>query len=466
MRRILLTSVLVLVLLAPTAGARTIHIVRGRGFGHGVGLSQYGAYGYAQQGSGYARILHSYYLHTQLTTIGSRRVRVLLQLSDPFIRVRGASRAGSKRLRPNRTYKIRRSGGRLSVRSSSGHLVGRFASGLRLYRPGHSVRLLGPALNGVRSGRYRGAIQVLAQGGVTAINVLPMDTYLRGVVPGEMPSTWPIEALKAQAVAARSYALATAKVGGAFDQYPDTRSQVYRGVTAETASTNTAVRATAGQILTYVGRPAVTYYFSTSGGHTENVENSFLGAQPQPYLRGVPDPYDGISPYHSWRRRFTTRQLTRRLHGYVRGRFRKIRVLRRGVSPRIVTARVYGTRGTRRITGPTLRARLGLRDTWARFIRVSTAQASRRPAGTAALAGPLLSPRGVFHRPRPPVLFGVFDPTPKERRLLVERRVGHRWKRVAVVRTSRDGHYRVRLHRRGLYRVRSGGDIGPAVRLR
>src|SRR3954447_2244622 len=100
MRRILLTSALVLALLAPAAGARTIHVVHGRGFGHGIGMSQYGAYGYAQHGFGYARILSHYYQHTRLGSVGSRRVRVLLQPGDPFVRVRGASRAGGKRLRP------------------------------------------------------------------------------------------------------------------------------------------------------------------------------------------------------------------------------------------------------------------------------------------------------------------------------------------------------------------------------
>ena len=94
------------------------------------------------------------------------------------------------------------------------------------------MRLMGPALNGVSSGLYRGDIEVRVDGGgVTAINELDMDSYLRGVVAGEMPSTWPLEALKVQAVAARTYALATRKTDGAFDQYPDTRSQVYRGVT-------------------------------------------------------------------------------------------------------------------------------------------------------------------------------------------------------------------------------------------
>jgi stage II sporulation protein D len=467
MRRALLTTALVLALLAPAAGAATRHIVRGAGFGHGIGMSQYGAYGYAQHGFGYAQILGHYYQQTRLSSVGSRRVRVLLQSVDPFIRVRGASRAGQSRLRPGTTYRIRRTrGGRLSVRSSSGRLVGRFASPLKLYRPGHVMRLLGQAINHVRSGRYRGAIQVGADGrGVTAINVLPVDPYLQGVVPGEMPSSWALEALKAQAVAARSYAMATAKTGS-FDQYPDTRSQVYRGVVAETPSTNAAVHATAGQILTYAGLPAVTYYHSTSGGHTENVENSFLGALPQPYLRGVPDPYDSISPYNHWRRRFTTRQMTARLHGYVRGRFRKIRVLRRGVSPRIIKARIYGTRGTRRISGPALRARLTLPDSWARFIRVSTSQASSRPARATGLTTPLFAMPGVFGRPRPRALVGVFDPAPAGRRVVVERRIGRRWKHVALARTSRSGSYHVKLRSLGLYRVRAGDVAGPAIRVR
>ena len=103
-------------------------------------------------------------------------------------------------------------------------------------------RLLGPALNGDHDGLYRGAIEIRTDGGgVTAINVLDLDTYVRGVVAGEMPRSWPLEALKAQAVAARTYALATRKTDRPFDQYPDTRSQVYRGVTGESVRTNAAV---------------------------------------------------------------------------------------------------------------------------------------------------------------------------------------------------------------------------------
>ena len=116
----------------------------------------------------------------------------------------------------------------------------------------------------------------------------------------ESPSSWPIEALKAQAVAARTYAIATSKGGAGFEHYADTRSQVYGGVAVETPTTNRAVAETAGQVVTYQGRPVVTYFFSTSGGRTENVENS-LGGTPQPWLRSVEDPYDDVSPRHRWK---------------------------------------------------------------------------------------------------------------------------------------------------------------------
>src|SRR5262249_56034135 len=115
---------------------------------------------------------------------------------------------------------------------------------------------------------YRGAIQVdVETGKLRAINVVGLEQYLYGVVPSEMPYTWAPEALKAQAVAARSYALAT-KRSGAFDVYKDTRSQVYLGLNHEKPSTNAAVDATAGKVLMYGGAIAKTYFFSTSGGRT------------------------------------------------------------------------------------------------------------------------------------------------------------------------------------------------------
>ena len=109
-------------------------------------------------------------------------------------------------------------------------------------------------------------------------------------------------------------------------------------------STNAAVQATTGEVLRYAGKVAVTYYFSTSGGRTENVENVFYGAKPTPYLQSVDDPYDNLSPKHRWTFRFTTRQIRAKLKGYVNGRFLGVKVKRRGISPRVVDAIVRGRR--------------------------------------------------------------------------------------------------------------------------
>ena len=289
---------------------------------------------------------------------------------------------------------------------------------------------------------------------MTAINVLELDSYVRGVVAGEMPSSWPLEALKAQAVTARTYALATRKTTGSFDQYPDTRSQVYRGVTGESVRSDAAVAQTAGRILTYGSVPAVTYYFSTSGGHTENVEFSFIGALSKPWLVGVPDPYDGRSPYHRWRVAFSTGTLTSALGA--RGRFKRLKVLKRGASPRVVRARVIGTRGSSIITGPSIRARLGLRDTWLTIVSVSSSQWQPRSARPASW-GPGLQPL---------TFAGRYHPVPRGRELAIQRRDGKRWRTVGRERAASNGRYRAEVDTAGLYRVRAGGVAGPPVRLR
>ena len=441
---------------APVAGAASRVVVNGAGFGHGIGMSQYGAYGFAQKGVGYERILKHYYRGTSLSQAPSRPVRVLLQASDPYVRVRGATRAsGGRSLNPRVTYVVRRaSGGRLSL-TGGGKRVGRFRAPLRV--TGRVMRLLGPAINGISSGLYRGGFELRpgAAGGVTAVNALSIDPYVQGVVPGEMPSDWHLEALRAQAVTARTYALATRKTDDIFDVYPDTRSQVYRGVSGERERSNRAVRDTAGRILTHGGDPAVTFYFSTSGGRTENVELSFLGAEPRPWLKSVKDPYDGISPKHRWRARFKPSVLGARLG--VRGRFRKIRVLKRGRSPRIVRARVYGSRGSRILTGAQIRARLGLFDSWARFTTVSTSQVN--PVRAAR--------RSRVVRSGPPyAITGRLDPAPRGGRLALERRHAGRWRRVRVTLTSADGRFRTSVGTRGVYRVRAGTVAGPAVRVR
>ena len=455
MRSRLALTITLAALLAPAAAqAATIHVVRGAGFGHGVGMSQYGAWGFAQKGLSFDRILAHYYRGTELSKAPGRPVRVLLQASHGQVRFRGAGRAsGGRRLDPRVTYVVRRAaGGRLSL-TGAGRRVGTFAAPLRVSQAAAPMRLMGRALNGISGGTYRGSFELHpgAAGGVTAVNSLALDSYVQGVVAGEMPSSWGFAALRAQAVTARTYALATRKLEGVFDQYPDQRSQVYRGVTGETGRTNIAVRETAGTILTHEGLPAVTYYFSTSGGRTENVELSFLNSEPKPWLKSVEDPYDDISPRHRWRFRFTSSRLGARLGAP--GRFRKIRVIQRGRSPRIVRARVYGSRGTRELTGGQIRARLKLHDTWAYFTKVSTAPVKPSRAWRARVA------TLVF-----PEIAGVFDPAPRAQRVQVERRRAGRWERVGQVPTSRGGRYHATLPAPGVYRVRSGAVAGPAVR--
>ncbi len=200
----------------------------------------------------------------------------------------------------------------------------------------------------------------------STVHRIPLERYVRGVVSAEVPSEWPAAALQAQAIASRTYAL-TARAGGSkFDVYADTRSQVYRGAAAETPQTNAAVAATAGQIVTYAGAPAITYFFADSGGMTEDVQNAWPGSEPQPWLRGVSDPYDTGSQAH-WKLSMSFAAAATRLRGLVKGAFRGIEVLKRGYSPRILTAAILGSTGNTRIAGDELAGRLGLQDTWAYF---------------------------------------------------------------------------------------------------
>jgi stage II sporulation protein D len=437
-------------LAAPTAaGAATIYVVRGAGFGHGVGMSQYGAQGYAQHGWGYRRILTHYYKHTKIGRASTRSVRVLLRSGGGGVFVGHASRAGSKRLNPHRTYKARVIGGRIELRGPNGNRAARKRV-LRLRGP-HGYTRLG--------GNYRGVMELRpSHGGVMAINVVPLDAYVQGVIPGEMPSSWRPEALKVQAVAARSYALATDRGGSLFDQYSDTRSQVYLGMGAEQRRTNAAARATAGQVVLYRGRVATTYYSSTSGGRTENIENVFYGSAHTPYLRGVKDQYDGVSPRHRWTRRFSASSINARLGAQCPGSFRRIKILKHGYSPRVVRAQVICSRGRVRASGQTLRAELGLYDTWFRVTRASS-KASRK--STAGVTVPLFT--GLVH---PRTISGSFEPIPSHGYVDVERLDGGRWQVVARGLTNQLGQYRVPVYESGTYRVSADGVSGPTLDVR
>jgi stage II sporulation protein D len=183
-----------------------------------------------------------------------------------------------------------------------------------------------------------------------------------------MPAKWGDDApaaLEAQAIAARSYAMATRRSGGSFDMYADERSQVYGGASAEDPRTTRAVQATAGKVVTYQGTIVTTYFFSTSGGKTENVENVFRGS-PEPYLVAVTDnTFDARSPHHVWRdpMTFTDARLAKLLG--TKRPVLSLKVLERGASPRVKRLRVV-TRsgGVKVMSGVEVRRALGLRDTW------------------------------------------------------------------------------------------------------
>src|SRR4051794_128130 len=296
-------------------------------------MSQYGAYGLSLQGVGYQAILHRYYTGTQLAQVAAEpEVRVLVQSGQRKVLFSGAARLGTQALDPAKTYNVIRGGSGLVIRDGSNDLSTP-APPLRVDAAGGGAL----AVNGL--GSYRGALELRPAGsGMNVINAIGLESYVRGVVSAESPSAWPAEALKAQAVAARTYAITSraGSISDGFDQFADTRSQMDRGVAAERPATDAAVAATAGQVVTYAGQPVTTFFFSTSGGHTENIENSFVGSAPKPWLKGVDDPYDDLSPKHRWKP--VTMSLSRaraKLRGLVKGRFRRIAVLQRGTSPRI-----------------------------------------------------------------------------------------------------------------------------------
>ena len=301
-RTLLLALVAAFVASAPAHAAGRL-VIRGRGYGHGIGMSQYGAYGYAKHGVGYRDILGHYYSGTAIGRADpGKQVRVLLKSSTKSLSFSGATRIGDRDLNPETTYFVGPSGiDRLVLKSPGGHKLEEF--GREVTASGDGPLLLrGAAANGLSNGRYRGSLAFRrgAIGSVLAINSVSLELYVRGVISAESPSSWPADALRAQAVAARTYAITTNAGGNAgFDQYADTRSQMYRGVAAERPTTDDAQRSTEGEIVTYNGNPVVTYFFSTSGGRTENVENSFIGATPRPWLRSVEDPYDDASPKHT-----------------------------------------------------------------------------------------------------------------------------------------------------------------------
>lgn len=503
-------------LLGPGSSAATAAgsqlVVEGAGFGHGVGMSQWGAYGMARRGVDARAILAHYYRGTSLSRLsGPRPVRVALQWGQRSATVSGASQIGGLAVRPDRSYELVRAGGGVAIELTGpgARRIGTAPAGVRVVSSGGLLRLGGRSADGVQDGSFRGRIDVLPDGdGVLAVNELDLEDYLRGVVTEESPASWPAAALEAQAIAARTYAITTPVAGRPFDQWPDTRSQVYTGVSGESAAGDAAIRATARQVVTVDRRPVTTYFFSASGGRTEDSGNVF-GGPTRSWLHSVDDPDDGDAPLHRWTRRFSIADADSRVARFGVGSLGRIEVEQRGESPRIVRARVVGSAGSRTVDGGEIQRAFDLPERWATFAVVSISDCLPPAAGTPAastaaddapdgsaagatsgLDAPsedgwlaVTSPEGIaamLRRASPLLLrerqaertpeaaptgscrlIGGLSPAPATSARLEQRR-GADWVRVRAVDLDPSGRFDLTVPQ-GSWRVRSGAFATPAV---
>jgi stage II sporulation protein D len=357
-------------------------VVHGRGFGHGHGMSQYGAQGAAKQGLSTQQILKFYYPHTKRGQIGgSVRVVITENIGGPTTIV---ARPGQQvhDLTTGKTVALPTTGG--PAKASRWRMTGAAHGGTNVsYRTGgwHRWRTLngngefrstGAALTLVLAHQrvtYAGTLRSMAAISKTThritVNKVSLESYVRGVVPREMPPSWKPAALRAQAVAARSYAAFEVQNASdpRFDLYDDTSSQVYGGLSAAVASTDRAIKATAGQVRTYQGKPAFTQFSASNGGE--------LAPSDHPYLVGKHDPYDtaAVDPYTSWTVKVSARKIGETWP--VLGRVTSIEVTSRDGKGkwggRILGLTLHGTKADKDLTDEGFRSGLGLRSTYLGF---------------------------------------------------------------------------------------------------
>ncbi|NEQ24230.1 MAG: SpoIID/LytB domain-containing protein, partial [Microcoleus sp. SIO2G3] len=243
-----------------------------------------------------------------------------------------------------------------------------YRTGQLWVEPASSEGLVSIGTQASNSKWYRGRTLVVPTGnGLTAVNYIGLEEYLYSVVGGEMPTNWSLEALKAQSVAARSYALyqRQTSANSVYDVGDTTRWQFYQGVEEEAPSTIAAVDATAGQVLTYNGQIINAVFHSSSGGHTENSEDVWV--QALPYLRAVQD-YDMDAPVFQWQETFTADQMSARITGV--GNILRFEPVQLIDGRRVRTMRVVGDAGTRDMSGDDIRQALGLKST---YFQITTA---------------------------------------------------------------------------------------------
>jgi stage II sporulation protein D len=365
---------------APTATnvstAPSVVAFTGHGWGHGLGMSQWGAYGYALHGWTYDRILAHYYPGTTLGPAPVSTVRILVASEKKVT------------LASMEPWSVVDATGTKTPLAAGSIVVGTGlkVNGAALAPP---LRFASKQPLTVDGRAYRGRIVVVPDGkALDAIDTVGLEGYVKGVVPAEMPPRWPPEALKAQAVAARSYALANLAKGRPYDLYGDTRSQVYGGVAGESPSASAAVDATKGEVALYKGKVADTLFFSTSGGRTASaVETTGIAV---PYLVSVADPYDTLSPYHDWGPvLFDAASVEKQLK--LSAPVADIGVVN-GPSGRVKSMVVTGDDESRvTFTGNQVRNALDLRSTW-----FAPALLELQPPATTMTYGGAVSLRGVL----------------------------------------------------------------------
>jgi stage II sporulation protein D len=373
-----LTSAIVQVSVAGPVQQEATKTIQGRGWGHGRGMSQYGAQGAAIAGKSVKQILDFYYPGTTVgKATGSIRIRISGDTSDG-LRVAVAYNLRVRDISAGKVWTLPRSP---SMSHWSLDPYGEHGTQLKSYNAQKRTwtvwstfkgmgQFEGPAVialvlpSGSLTG-YRGSLRTadLAGAHFDTINILPLETYLRGVVPRESPSSWRAAALQAQAVAARTYAVYYRIRSGSrgYDLCDTTACQVYGGWGSEVATTNAAIRATAGQIRLYRNTPIVAEFSSSNGGATA------AGRVPYQVMKvDAWDAYPGNrNASASWS---VTRSSAALRAAFGVGALRSLRVIARtGVGPgggRVLRVEAVGATGKKVLTGDQVRSRLKLRSNW------------------------------------------------------------------------------------------------------
>ncbi|MBR2209072.1 MAG: SpoIID/LytB domain-containing protein [Synergistaceae bacterium] len=277
---------------------------------------------------------------------------------DVYVRLSGGS-----------SYNIGTTSGNLAMTDADGRLANLgestniSVSGGNVNIMGHSfampVRLSSPGLLKFNGRTYRGSFLITQRGGL--LNVVELENYLRGVLPAEVGASWHEQALRAQAITARTYVLRQSlnRADKGYDVVDTDADQVYKGAGVETAKTNKAVSSTAGAVLTYGNELAQTYFHSDSGGHTANIKD--VWGRDIPYLTGVPEVVNYKSPVAVWNARFSSekiRSVVKKVTGADIGTIKEIQVSDVDEGGRAINMTFIGTNGTRTMKAAQFRLNL------------------------------------------------------------------------------------------------------------